>query len=95
MLRIFKNVGDALFTVEEIMGKYFVYDCGGPSKDIINKAINEVFTKDGIEIEAVFISHFDKDHINGIHYLLKNFKVRRLFIPELARCQKLALIFTQ
>lgn len=95
MLRIFKNVGNALFTVEEIMGKYFVYDCGGPSKDIINKAINEVFTKDGIEIEAVFISHFDKDHINGIHYLLKNFKVRRLFIPELARCQKLALIFTQ
>ena len=35
------------------------------------------------KIEAVFISHFHADHINGLQYLLDNAEVKYLFLPQL------------
>ena len=34
-----------------------------------------------IVIHAVFISHFHKDHIDGLPWLLKNFEIRRIYFP--------------
>ena len=36
------------------------------------------------KIEAVFISHFHADHINGLQYLLENAEVKYLFLPQLS-----------
>lgn len=65
-----------------------VYDCGGFDK--YGKRKMESYLdcylhkeKPLKSIEAVFISHFHADHINGLQYLLKNAEVKYLFLPQL------------
>lgn len=92
--RIFYNVGDALFAVEQIDGCNYVYDCGGQNMDLIKSAIKKAFKK-GDEIEAVFISHYDADHINGVCFLLNHCKVKRLILPMMTDAIKLILLILQ
>lgn len=93
-MRTFFNVGNALFTVERVWDKNFVYDCGGQSLQLIDSAINQAFHSRE-DIEAVFISHYDKDHINGIHELLKHCNVKRIFLPNIPFSERLIYIFLQ
>lgn len=61
-----------------------VYDCGSETekpRGIISYL--EDYYKQIKEIDAVFISHLHEDHINGLDWLLKNVKVRFLFLPQL------------
>lgn len=60
-----------------------VYDCGSTVADVINQRIDE-FTA-ALEVRPVdflFLSHFHKDHINGVTHLLKRTTVRALVVPE-------------
>lgn len=65
-----------------------VYDCGSQAKRKINSEIQRTFPKDTL-IDALFISHFDNDHINGLSVLRnKGVKVRYLILPLLTNTQK-------
>lgn len=93
MTRTFHPVGHGAFYTECFKcGKKdiynIVYDCGcfeaakeGQSEESYKKRIqsliNDQFSK-STKIDALFISHFHKDHIIGIDYLLKRCKVKRL-----------------
>lgn len=60
-----------------------VYDCGSSTNvKLVEEQIKNNFEKDEI-IHAVFISHLDEDHINGIPFLLKYCKVNKIFFPLL------------
>ena len=81
----FWNVGQGLFYTGSLFdGKFnFVYDCGGSSKIIKSRVceyVNKVcYNK---EIDVLFISHFHKDHINGIKYLKdKGCKIKKIVVP--------------
>ncbi len=70
--------------------KNFVYDCGGfnrnqtKMKDYLKSYLDKLDQETGKkEIEAVFISHFHSDHINGLQYLLENARVKYLVLPQL------------
>ena len=99
-MRTFYEVGEGLFTVERVAGFNFVYDCGGQRFDDnnggkgIRTIVKETFSE-GEEIEAVFISHYDNDHINGIHTLLTHCKVKRLILPMMSDLQRCWYIVTQ
>ena len=99
-MRIFHNVGEGLFSVEKVANLIFVYDCGGQrfnddkGKEGIRTIVKRTFSK-GEEIEAVFISHYDNDHINGIHTLLTHCKVKRLILPMMSDLQICWYIVTQ
>ena len=80
-MRNFYDVGDALFIVETVDDKYFVYDCGAESNSIAKDKIRFAFPHEKQTIEAVFISHYDTDHINGIHFLLNHCQIRLLILP--------------
>jgi ribonuclease BN (tRNA processing enzyme) len=71
--------------------KHIVYDCGSTKVSLVKKKIENIFKADET-IEAVFISHFDDDHINGLKHLLKHCKIRKLFIPFLYEEQKALLL---
>lgn len=92
--RTFYDVGYALFAVERVYDQTVVYDCGGPKKDsgrIINDAIHRAFPKPE-QIDALFISHYDIDHISGIFYLLSHCNVKNIFLPALTDSDKIFLI---
>lgn len=85
MLRSFLPVGQGAFYVEAFKDgsdkKYCVYDCGSSTGiEIIENQIKSTFSK-GDEIEYVFISHVDFDHINGLESLLDYCHVKNLIMP--------------
>lgn len=89
MIRSFLPVGQGAFYLEQFtLGgdtANIVYDCGSSTDvRIVEKEIRSNFEPEE-DIDAVFISHLDEDHINGLPYLLKYCKVKKLFFPLLAR----------
>ena len=85
MIRSFLPVGQGAFYLEQFACESgtvnVVYDCGSSTDlSIVEAEIRSNFKKDE-EIAAVFISHFDSDHINGLPYLLQYCKVNHLFFP--------------
>ena len=96
MTRTFQPVGQGAFYTEQFSkddGGVFnmVYDCGSDSLDIqsFSKVIKNSFPKEPV-IDAVFISHFDSDHINGLPELMRNYKVNKIFLPLITGAAEIA-----
>lgn len=84
------------FYENEINIANIVFDCGcyeGPkscnSRQYYERQINDIVDKvfplynEKTSIDALFISHFHTDHINGIPKLLQNCDVQRVIMPKL------------
>lgn len=85
MLRSFLPVGQGAFYRETFNlkdGRHtIIYDCGSlTDQSIVKQQIRDEF-KSGEVIDAVFISHLDEDHINGLPVLLQHCQVKNLFFP--------------
>ena len=100
MTRTIHPVGQGAFYTEclEDDGRNYniVYDCGSDTassarNSLIEKEIKQTFEKGEI-INAIFISHFHRDHINGITTLLKHCIVKYVFLPVIDNILKLLLI---
>lgn len=93
MKRIFLPVGQGAFYLEQFQNDQrkinVIYDCGS-STDIglVEGIIRSTFAE-GEEIQALFISHLDDDHINGIPFLLNYCNVKRIFFPLLTEEEKI------
>ena len=93
LTRIVHPVGQGGFYSEQLKecGKevLVIYDCGGNNKKSMEYYLRNHFPvkpkrrKSNRVIDAVFISHLHDDHVNGLEYLLKYFKVKYLFLPQL------------
>jgi hypothetical protein len=88
MARSFLPVGQGAFYCEHFgsePGKRIniVYDCGSTTDRLaLRNLINCTFAENE-EIEAVFISHFDDDHVNELEALFDRCMVKHLFLPVL------------
>lgn len=85
-IRIIHPIGQGGFCSETFKGDdgnevNIIYDCGGKSGKFMSNYLS--MWKKGAVIDAVFISHLHSDHINGLKYLLDNYTVKRLILPEL------------
>lgn len=69
-----------------------VYDCGGNSEAFMQNYLDPKKNNVNPNIDAVFISHFHEDHINGLEYLLNNYNVKTLFLPQLEDDEKFEVI---
>ena len=87
--RTFHTVGQGAFYSEKI--EYndkqvfrMVYDCGSKSipESLLAKRIKSDLANN-VDIDILFISHFDKDHINGIY----NLNPKLIIIPFLSKDQ--------
>lgn len=91
MIRSFLPVGQGAFYCEQFGGKCqdarlnIIYDCGSAT-DIhyVKQQIDTNFAQDEI-VHALFLSHLDADHINGIPYLLRHCRVQKIFFPLLTQ----------
>lgn len=92
--RTFFAVGHGGFYVERIEDKVIVFDCGSTNKAIINKAIQRAFGDSNVNIDAIFISHFHMDHINGLAELLKSHTVHKIFVPYFSKIERLWMLYS-
>ena len=90
--RTFHPIGQGAFYTEEFhfeSDKTYrvVFDCGGNENIIGNIVKNAFYHRDEDSpqtvIDAVFISHFDDDHVNGLPFLFQYYDVRNLVLPLL------------
>ncbi len=96
-IRSFLPVGQGAFYCEKFdftdSSLSIVYDCGTVSRQSsIRNVIEETFKK-GESVDALFISHFHEDHVNGIPFLLERCKVKRIFFPAVSPLYKIILKF--
>ena len=73
MRRVFHPVGQGAFYSESFYTGFgtfnMVYDCGSMSKGVDNIISNSFDKDNGNDIDILFISHFDSDHVNKIALL--------------------------
>ena len=68
----------------EISTHCVVYDCGSATRAEPKKTIESaLFDEDGLDIDILFISHFDDDHVNGLAELSKKHRIKRIVIPQI------------
>lgn len=79
-----------------IKNKYVcVYDCGSipdgknaMGHKMLKIYVDELYEISGGVIHALFISHFDDDHVNGLKYIFsKGFDVKKIIIPCMSRLE--------
>lgn len=95
MCRWFYPIGQGGFAFEQFKnGNTVVFDCGSETifgeRSIIEDRICQAFPirdKKSI-ISNVFISHFHKDHINGLPFLLKQCAVSNIYLPYLTESEQ-------
>ena len=68
----------------------WVYDCGSNQIDALTREITSVARNGNIDL--LFISHLDSDHINGIDKLLSQVQVKEVVLPYLNQEALLAII---
>ena len=102
LYRTFHPIGQGAFYSERFISKRgekfnIVYDCGAGTQTInksskTQKVINNAFNTNE-EIDILFISHFDNDHVNGIKLLIDRVKkINTVVLPFLEESEKLFLI---
>lgn len=90
--RIFHPIGQGAFYSERFENFNVVYDCGNlHNTKVGDKVVKQSFRKDE-EIDILFISHFDYDHISKIKTLKEHVKcIRKVIIPLLHENEKILL----
>ena len=68
-------VGQGGFAVEKIGDFVIAFDCGSSTSVGIVESCIDLLLRQVDKVDVLFISHFDKDHVNSIAYLLKKVKV--------------------
>ncbi|HEM3587985.1 TPA: MBL fold metallo-hydrolase, partial [Streptococcus suis] len=78
-------VGQGAFYLETLMlrGNEYrvIYDCGSATDVTYVETQIKANLNKNEEIHAVFISHLDDDHMNGLEFLIQHCNVRHLFFP--------------
>ena len=82
--------GDAVLI--ESNGKYLLMDTGAiePRKNssaVYHSTIVSTLKKIGVKELDVYISHLHSDHTGGLDDICSNFKVNRLYLPDLELCK--------
>lgn len=70
-----------IFHFDESSEKLVVYDCGSTAKNKLKKVITNALPQ-GKDIDILFISHFDSDHVNGLKELSLHHNIRNVVVPQ-------------
>ena len=88
VIRTIHPVGQGAFYTETLHrpgsndDKHIVYDCGSlTSYKILEREILDYLPR-GSTIDVLFISHFHSDHVNGIGFLSKIYKIKHVVLPQ-------------
>ncbi len=87
--RIFHPIGQGAFYSERHDKYNIVYDCGNwKDTKLADKVVKQAFSEDD-EIEVLFISHFDFDHVSKISTLKNHVKkINNVVLPLLHQEEK-------
>jgi hypothetical protein len=68
----------------------WMYDCGSNQVDALHREIRLLST--GSQLDLLFLSHLDSDHVRGIDTLLTSVQVREVVLPYLNDAERILAI---
>ena len=68
----------------------WIYDCGSDNKKELSREIRKI--PKNKKINALYLSHMHRDHVNGFNELIKRVEIDRIVLPYLDEYDKLAAI---
>jgi len=76
----FLDVGKADAIILRADNSTVLIDCGEKSD---GKTIQSFLEENGVtEIDALIVTHFDKDHVGGASKIIKNFDIKTVYAPD-------------
>lgn len=69
---------------------HWVYDCGSNQTDALDRELEVIIARGGVDY--LFISHLDKDHVDGIDRLLPRTPVKEIVLPYLDATDRLIAV---
>lgn len=76
------NVGQGQCVLLQSDGKTFLVDCGGNSDTSSADLAAQMLMSQGVfKLDGVFLTHYDRDHVGGIPYLLSRVDTSAIFLP--------------
>ena len=76
----FLEVGKADAIVLRAEGSTVIIDCGEKGD---GKEVQALLEENGVtEIDALIITHYDKDHVGGASKIIKNFDIKNVYAPD-------------
>lgn len=101
------GVGQGLFASGALLDPYkqkprylWVYDCGSASKGAFGSISQNIdhwldeLAKVGRNTDTIYLltlSHFDRDHVNGVVQLLARFKIKILLLPYMSLAERIII----
>ena len=77
------NVGQGQCILLQSDGKSFLVDCGGDNDQAAADLAARRLLSQGISrLDGIILTHYDRDHAGGIHYLLTRIPADVVFMPE-------------
>ncbi len=77
------DVGQGQCVLLQSEGKNFLIDCGGDYDDDAADLAAETLLSMGIsKLDGVVLTHYDRDHVGGMGYLLSRVPARAVFAPK-------------
>ena len=76
------DVGQGQAVLLQTEGKTFLVDCGGDyGEDAADKVAQTLLSQGIARLDGIVVSHFDKDHVGGLAYLLTRIDTKLLLLP--------------
>ena len=77
------DVGQGQSVLLQSEGKTFLVDCGGDyAEDAADIAAETLLSQGVSRLDGLIVTHFDKDHVGGVEYLLKRICTDKLILPD-------------
>ena len=87
------DVGQGQCILLQSEGRTFLVDCGGDSDETAADLAAEALLGQGIEtLDGVIVTHYDRDHMGGLTYLLTRIDTDLLVLPDTQDQGKRALL---
>lgn len=65
---------------DEVVAFRYVYDCGSMNQSILRGVVDS-FRMQTSSLDALFVTHLDDDHVNGLDRLLGAVQVKAVYLP--------------
>jgi beta-lactamase superfamily II metal-dependent hydrolase len=90
--RTFHPIGQGAFYSERHDNFNIVYDCGELGNEKLGEKVVKQAFEEGENIDILFISHFDADHVNKIEVLKEQCNIKKVILPLLHKEEKKLLM---
>lgn len=80
------NVGQGQCILIQAGGENYLVDCGGDNAtDAADLVAAHLLSQGVTKLDGVFLTHYDKDHAEGITLLLSRLCTENLYLPDIAK----------